>query len=167
MSRNSKATGFRPVRHDRLIQEYEHDAYKSRGKLSDPTLCPRCGAVFQAGRWQWAEARPAAAPEEMCPACRRIEDDFPAGFVHLSGAFLAAHSEELLHLVNNEASLENKGHPLERIMATCPENGGLLITTTSIHLARRLGEAVNRAYKGELDFHYNEEEMLLRVHWRR
>lgn len=166
MSRNSKATGFRPVRHDRLLQEYEHDTYKSRGKLPEPTLCPRCGAVFQEGRWQWAE-RPPQAPEERCPACRRIEDDFPAGFVHLSGDFLTAHADELTHLVNNAAGLENKTHPLERIMATAQEDGGLLITTTSIHLARRLGEALHRAYKGELDFHYNEEEMLLRVHWRR
>jgi hypothetical protein len=47
------------------------------------------------------------------------------------------------------------------------EDGAVHVTTTSIHLARRIGEAVQHAYRGELDFHYNDEEKLLRVHWRR
>ena len=43
----------------------------------------------------------------------------------------------------------------------------LLVTTTDPHLARRIGEALHHAYKGELDYHYNKEEKLLRVVWRR
>lgn len=166
MSKQAKATGFHPVRHDRLVQEYRHDAYKSAGKLSEPTACPRCGAVFQAGRWQWIP-RPEAAEEAMCPACHRIADEFPAGFVHLSGEFLDGHGQELLQLVEHTATQETERHPLERIMARTAEDGGLLITTTGIHLARRLGEALHHAYHGELEFHYNEDEILLRVHWRR
>jgi hypothetical protein len=42
-----------------------------------------------------------------------------------------------------------------------------LITTTDIHLARGIGEAVHHAYQGELDYHYNPEEALLRVTWMR
>src|SRR5690242_12209986 len=114
MSRHSKATGFHPVRHDRLIQEYRHDAYKSSGKLHEPTFCPGCGAVFHEGRWQWLP-RPRLAQEEMCPACHRIADDFPAGYVHLSGEFLAGHDQELMHLVNRTAAAESGEHPLERI----------------------------------------------------
>ncbi|MFZ5509953.1 MAG: BCAM0308 family protein [Pseudomonadota bacterium] len=166
MSRHSKATGFHPVRHDRLIQEQEHDAYKSRTKLPEPTVCPQCGAVFHEGRWQWLP-RPSQAHEHVCPACQRIEDHFPAGFVHISGDFFTQHKDELLHLVKNEAEREGAEHPLKRIIATEVEDSGILVTTTSIHLARRLGEALHHAYQGELEFHYNEEEKLLRVFWRR
>jgi NMD protein affecting ribosome stability and mRNA decay len=166
MSKHSKATGFQPVRHDRLIQEREHDAYKSRWKLPEPAVCPQCGAVFHEGRWQWA-ARPAQAHEETCPACHRIEDKFPAGFVHLTGEFFAQHREELMHLVRNEGEREGSEHPLKRIMDTEDEDGGVVVTTTSIHLARRIGEALHHAYHGELEFHYNDAEKLLRVHWRR
>lgn len=166
MSKDSKATGFHPVRHDRLIHEREHDAYKQRLKLPEPTVCPQCGAVFHQGRWQWAP-RPPAAHEEICPACHRIRDEFPAGFVHLAGEFFTAHREELMHLLRNEAEREGAEHPLERLIGTQDEDGGVLATTTSIHLARRIGEALHHAYHGELEFHYNDEEKLLRVHWRR
>lgn len=166
MSQHSKATGFHPVRHDRLIEESRHDAYQSRGKPAEPTVCPECGAVFHAGRWQRRD-RPAGAHEEKCPACRRIADDFPAGFVHLSGAFLDEHRQEVMQLVQRTADDEGKQHPLERIMAATPEADGMLITTTGIHLARRIGEAIQGACQGQLEFHYNEQEMLLRVHWRR
>ena len=33
-------------RGERMIRERVHDPYKTRLKLPDPTVCPRCGAVF-------------------------------------------------------------------------------------------------------------------------
>jgi hypothetical protein len=47
------------------------------------------------------------------------------------------------------------------------EDDGVLITTTDIHLARGIGEALHHAYQGELEYHYNEQENLLRVVWAR
>jgi hypothetical protein len=44
---------------------------------------------------------------------------------------------------------------------------GIVVTTASVHLARAIGEALEHAWKGELDYHYNEGENLLRVMWRR
>jgi hypothetical protein len=39
------------------------------------------------------------------------------------------------------------------------------VTTTDIHLARSIGEALHQSCKGNLDFHYNETKYLLRVRW--
>jgi hypothetical protein len=44
---------------------------------------------------------------------------------------------------------------------------GVLVTTTDTHLTRNLGEALHSAYKGDLEYHYNRGENLLRVSWRR
>lgn len=47
------------------------------------------------------------------------------------------------------------------------EDCAMLVTTTRIHFARGIGEAVRHAYQGHLESHYNREENLLRVHWQR
>lgn len=159
-------TGFRPVRRDKLIQERVHDTYMIKGKLSEPSVCPTCGAVYHKGRWQWLP-RPDQAREQPCPACRRISDEFPAGYVTLSGGFLAQRRDEILHLIRNHAAKAQAEHPLERIIDMTDHDGGILVTTTDIHLARGIGEALEHAYQGELEFHYNEGENLLRVHWAR
>jgi NMD protein affecting ribosome stability and mRNA decay len=157
---------WRPLRRDELRDELVHDTYRSKRKLPEPTRCPSCDAVFRGGRWAWEEA-PAGANQESCPACQRIADRFPAGYVTLKGAFLVAHRDEILQLARNRESHAKSAHPLQRIMAVEDTADGVLITTTDTHLARNIGEALHSAYKGELDFHYNKSENLLRVEWQR
>ena len=50
-------------------------------------------------------------------------------------------------------------------MAVEEKDGTALVTTTDIHLARSLGDALHHAYQGELEYHYNLEQNLLRVNW--
>lgn len=154
-----------PHRTDRLLRELEHDPYHTKRKLSEPSVCSDCGAVYADGRWSWEPAQEEAA-RMHCPACRRIRDRVPAGFLRLSGDFLSEHRAEILGLVHNIETREKAEHPLKRIM-TVEENDGLVISFTDPHLARSAGEAIERAYGGELDFHYQKDEYLLRVGWQR
>lgn len=158
--------GFHPIRRDQLMQEAVHDSYKTKGKLPEPTVCPECGAVFHGGRWQWL-TRPAAAHSELCPACHRMRDQFPAGYVTLSGEFFPAHEAEIMRLIRHHEEREKAEHPLQRIMAIEKTAYGAQLTTTDIHLARGIGDALHHAYQGELAFHYNPEQNLLRVQWTR
>ena len=153
-------------RKDRLIRELDHDPYHSKLKLREPTACPECGAVYHKGRWSWIEA-PADAHKDLCPACHRIQDKIPAGILHLSGEFLGEHKDEIMHLIRNTEERERAEHPLKRIMATEEQEDGLEITFTDAHLARGVGEAIHHAYKGELDFKYTKEDIMLRVNWKR
>ena len=148
--------------------ERVHDPYKTRLKLHDPTVCTECGALFHQGRWQWpSNPPPADAEREKCQACHRIHDEYPAGWVTLSGDFVATHKDEIVHLIRHNEEREKAEHPLHRIMGIDEENGKLVVTTTDIHLPRRIGEALHHAYHGKLDFHYEREEYRLRVHWTR
>lgn len=159
--------GFHKIaRHDGIFQEQVHDTYQTKGKFTEPTACPQCNAVFHKGRWQWLEA-PANAHQHNCPACQRILEHQPAGFLTLEGDFFTAHRDEITSLIHNVAEKEKAEHPLKRIMATEKEGNGVLITTTDIHLARGIGEAIHHAYQGDLEFHYNPAENLLRVNWSR
>ena len=159
--------GQRARRQDRLIRERVHDPYKTRLKLSEPSFCPKCGAVWSKGRWQWAKEQRENAREEQCQACHRIDDKNPAGKLSLSGTFLVSHREEILNLVKNTEKVENEEHPLNRIMAIDEKDNHILILTTDIHLPRRIGQAVFNAYEGEFDFNYDKEGYFVRVNWSR
>lgn len=95
-----------------------------------------------------------------------MRDDYPAGYVTLSGSFLESHRDEIVNLARNEAKNEGEEHPLKRIMDVKDTDEGLLVTTTDSHLARSIGESVARAYEGELDYQYTGDDML-RVAWKR
>jgi NMD protein affecting ribosome stability and mRNA decay len=163
----SGRSGSRSKRREQLQDDPRHDSYKIKGKLPDPTRCPECGAVFLKGRWTWNGAQGAAAHEQLCPACQRIRDDFPAGYVSLGGDYLAGHREEILNIVRNCETVEKTGHPLQRIMAIKDVEGGILVTTTDAHLARRIAEGVHDACKGNLALQYSKEENLVRATWTR
>jgi NMD protein affecting ribosome stability and mRNA decay len=153
-------------RKDRLLKEKRHDVYQERHKWPESTRCSECGALFVKGRWTWQEA-PATSHPTLCPACRRIADRYPAGYVEITGAFFPEHRTEILNLLHNVEKQEKSEHPLERIMAITTVDNYPLITTTGLHLARRLGEALAQAYKGELSVQYAEAEDCIRVYWQR
>ncbi|WP_457642879.1 BCAM0308 family protein [Persephonella sp.] len=154
-------------RKDRLLKEYIHDPYFTKEKYPDPSVCERCGVVFHDGIFQWIEPPPAEAARMLCPACRRIEDRYEGGIAVLEGEFLSSHKDEILNLIKNVEEEEMAYRPLERIIEIKDEGNKLTITTTYEHLARRIGEAVHKAYKGKLNFQYPEGTKYIRVHWER
>ena len=155
-----------PGRHDELRPERNHDAYRAQEKLPEPTVCPDCGAVFHGGRWTWGSAAP-GANQTRCPACRRTHDRFPAGYVSIGGAFFAQHRDDVLNLVKNCEAREKADHPLERIIAIDAEGDGVVVTTTSAHVARRIADALHDAWKGTLEMNYNKSQDLFRARWHR
>ena len=90
------------------------------------------------------------AIEPLCATCRPINDKFPAGVVTLKGDFVREHKEEMIHLARHEEEAEKKEHPLNRIISIEEDAHGVVINTTDIHLPRRIGEAVKRAFHGEI-----------------
>lgn len=164
---SSISSGFHPARRDRLLQENARDAYKAKGKLAGQTVCPQCHAVFEKGRWQWAEVAEDPPHSALCPGCQRINDDFPAGYVSLKGAFFHAHRSEIIKLVHHHALHVLHNHPLQKIIRIEKDEHGAQVLTTDIHLARGIGEALHDAYQGSLAYHYNDGGSLLRVVWAR
>jgi NMD protein affecting ribosome stability and mRNA decay len=155
-------------RHDRLIKEHVHDPYMTRSKPKEPTVCEDCGAVFHKGRWQWMSEAPAQAHRQRCPACQRIHDKIPAGFLTLSGSFFGEHRDEIMHLVHNKVEEQKTQHPMKRLMnVEEQEGGGVQIGFTDMHLPRGVGEAIEHAYEGDLDIQYTEEGGMVRVYWKR
>jgi hypothetical protein len=74
----------------------------------------------------------------------------------------------VVHLLENEAERAGEDNPLARILGRNWEGTtGLTVSTTTEHLAERLGHALERAFGGEVTFTFSHENKLARVAWRR
>ena len=82
----------RGMRRDMGADRHDEDPYRSATKPPEPTKCPQCSASFQNGRWSWAKA-PSDSHVQLCPACQREQDQFPAGYVSIKGQFFASHRD--------------------------------------------------------------------------
>ena len=157
---------FREGRHEQRMSAVREDSYRERAKPHDPTACPDCGAVYLAGRWTWKE-KPSQAVVARCPACQRIHDDLPAGYVRLKGGFTRKHRDELIGAVLRCEERERLEHPLQRVMGIVDVFDGMEVTTTDAHLARGIAEAVHHAFGGDLTVRYAKDENLIRAVWKR
>jgi hypothetical protein len=52
-------------------------------------------------------------------------------------------------------------------MAIERTSGRIVVTTTDIHLPRRIGHALENAWGGTLATHYDEAGYFVRAHWER
>jgi hypothetical protein len=148
----------------RAQEDHILDPYQRQHKPQDGAFCPDCGAVVLRGRWEWA-AKPLAAREQTCPACRRIADKFPAGLLTLNAPLSAEQRQEVVSLARHEETAEKTEHPLNRIMSIEEDGERILINTTDIHLPHRIGEAVRRAFHGQCATEFDENGYFARVIW--
>lgn len=160
-------SGFRVRRRFGRSQDtHVIDPYRQAGKISEPTVCSKCEAVFKNGQWRWM-TRPREANVGMCQACHRIRDGYPAGEVTLSGLFVQEHRDELLALAHHKEAVEKREHPLNRIMDIDDDGTKIVIRTTDVHLPQRIGEAIHDAYQGKLDVQYDPGNYFVRIGWAR
>jgi hypothetical protein len=149
------------------LSEEIHDPYRTPRKARSPARCSECGATYRKGRWTWERLQPPPPATLLCPACRRIQDRYPAGEITIGGSFFIAHADEALRLVRNVADAEHNDHPLHRIAAITRKGGKAIVTTTDLHLPRRIAHALESAWGGKLSTHYDESGYFVRIGWER
>lgn len=149
------------------------DPYLPDRQYPENTLCRRCGAVYVNEHWTFDDERRrtllqlGTAHEVLCPGCSIITQRDPQGIVTLRGDYWPQHREEILNLVRNEELRAMHDNPLERIVDIREQNGALIIETTNEKLAQRIGRAVYKAHKGEIEYKWSQDNNLVRVEWSR
>ena len=150
------------------------EGHKSSKHMSEPAVCARCDAVYAKGHWTFdknalkAVGLEKIVPQEtVCPACRQIEADEPAGFVYLEGEFFNEHKKEIENLLRNEEEKFAETNPLARIVEWKKAKSRLTVTTTTEHLAQHLGRSLKKAYRGDVRYDFSHENKLARVYWHR
>lgn len=155
--------------------DHEGGRHRTPRAPSEPAVCKECGAVYANRRWtaeksanmknyqHWSTAR-----TTVCPACKQASSGEPRGFLYLDGAFFARHRKEIENLMLNEAKRASEDNPLARILELKERVGHkFTVTTTTEHLAQRLGHAVEKAYGGEVEYNFSHENKIARVSWQR
>jgi hypothetical protein len=92
--------------------------------------------------------------------------------VYIAGGFFSAHREEIERLLKNEVGRAAVDNPTARIIKwdwgkSKTQATRLTLTTTTEHLAKRLGDALERALSGEVRYDFSHENKLARVYWHR
>jgi hypothetical protein len=92
----------------------------------------------------------------------------PRGYVHISGEFAHAHASDVVMLLRREEHRAHDESPAARILA-CDDDGsgGMLLTTSTEHLAHRLGRALEQRFGGKVHHGFSNNNKLALVWWRR
>lgn len=166
MNRSNPGPAPRSLRRDKRMQPHTKDSYRDPKRPKSEAYCETCGAVCDEGRWAWRAAS-GDLRQLQCPACKRIQEQAPAGELVLRGDYLNAHRETILGLLKRQADLETNEHALERVMEIDESDGAITVRTTGMHMVRRLAEALLHAHHGDLALNYRNGEDLLRAEWKR
>ena len=154
----------------------EAGRHRTLRSLPEPAVCEVCGDVYSDRRWTKPNAERTdgkhkhfrAADRVVCPACKRQESGVPSGYVYVQGSFPTAHQEEIRRLLENEAQRAAEDNPLARMIDwQIGPDGKLTVTTTTDHLAQRLGHALHKAYHGKIHYGFSHRNKLTRVWWQR
>ncbi len=139
----------------------------------EPTVCPICSALYLKKRWQFNDnllydlKQKKEIFSHKCPACRKIEDNYPMGIIDISGKFVSEHRDELVNLIRSEERHAKEKNPLERIMKMEKKNGGIHVEVTCESLALRIARILKRAYKGEHEYSLSDGDKYITIVWRR
>ncbi len=157
----------------RGVKPHLQDPYLLRSAYKEPTVCPTCKLIYHNKRWFWDDKLMDKFDKQdvnyqKCPACRKIEDRYPMGILHISGGFVSQHKDDILRLLKNEEKRAMEKNPLERTISTQEDDEGVIsVETTSEALVLRMGRVLTRAYSGEVEYKFSDTQKLVRVEWKR
>ena len=166
----------KPYTNATFTKRVDHAAGRHRGRRapSEPAICPGCAAVYVHRRWSHAPAARLArhAYEPMairvCAGCRGRRSGMPHGYVHIDGGFFPDHRADIERLLRNETERARDVNPTSQIVEWRDLNGGgLLIGTSTEHLAQRLGHALEKAYDGKVHYGFSHDNKMAHVWWHR
>lgn len=136
------------------------DSYRPIGKIQ-PAICTQCRATHWDGRWRWDDTQPNLVPV-VCPACERTRAGVAAHVLVLCGA-LPPHWNEVKGMIGNVERTEILEHPMERVMGIEVGDDNVLVSTTGMHIARRLVAAIVRRFRTHVRLQFAEKST--RIDW--
>jgi hypothetical protein len=142
----------------------------ARGRLEEPSVCERCGAVF-AGR-VWRRDRPvsgallARAKWVRCPGCEQTASELGFGRIVIRGAYALANEPAIRRRLANVASRAGRTRPDRRISVIDRHDDLIDVITTSQKLAHRIVHELQKAFRGRASYVWSDDGTLFAT-WER
>lgn len=143
---------------------------RATGRLSEPTICERCGATFSGRVWRRRSKATAALLDRAawgeCPACKQTRGGEYWGRVILRGAFAAANEAAIRERIQNVAERAEFTQPERRLVSVGREGDAFEVLTTSQKLAHRIVHELKKAFRGRASYKWSDDGSLFAT-WER
>ncbi len=148
---------------------------RKRGTPPQPSVCERCGAVFDRRTWRWRGARRGWLPHSqlekaawvVCPACEQAREGEYYGRVVIRGAYAAANEAEIRRRIRNVEKRARFTHPQRRLVSKRRTGPVLEVLTTSQKLAHRIVHELKKAFGGRASYAWSTGDGELYATWER
>ena len=135
-----------------------------QGRLSEPSVCEQCGAVFSRRVWR----RPAAPNPALlaraywtrCPACVQTSREEYLGRVLLRGRYLETNLGEVTARIRNVVAQASAAQPERRMVSFSAQGPVLEVLTTSQKLAHRISHELKKAFGGRTTYAWADDGVL-------
>lgn len=132
-------------------------------------VCPKCGAIEEKKRWFWDPTVKESSRKEisykLCPGDEAIENQWIEGDILLKNRMLGLVPEQIESLMRNIEEKERHIDPRNRIASIKKSKGSWKVYTTSVYLARRIGEELEKTYNSRTTFKFSKGEKRVSVVW--
>ncbi len=144
---------------------------RKRGNPPEPSICERCGAVFERRTWRRGRRLSLAllgrAVWRVCPACEQVRGGEYYGRVVIRGAYAAANEAEIRRRIQNVADRAQFTQPERRVVSAEREGPVLEVLTTSQKLAHRIVHELKKAFRGRAFYTWTDGDGELYATWER
>lgn len=134
------------------------------GRLSEPSACERCGAIFARRRWR-REPRAthtllARVSWTVCPACEQVRKQEYFGRVLIRGTPPEGEIA-LRRRIRNIVRYAQFTQPARRIVSIEREGDVLEVLTTSQKLAHRIVHELKKVFRGRASYRWADDRSLI------
>jgi hypothetical protein len=142
---------------------------RATGRLAEPSVCDRCGAVFSGRTWRRRKVTAALldrAAWVRCPACRQSAAGEYWGRVRIRGRFAAENEDAIRRRIGNVARNAQYTQPERRIVSAERDADVFEVLTTSQKLAHRIVRELTKMFRGRARYEWSDDGSLFAV-WQR
>jgi hypothetical protein len=154
-----------------VVDEKGSPSVGRAGRLPEPSVCDRCGAVYARRSWRVDRVLSSELLERVswtvCPACAQHRSGVAYGRLVMSGTFVAEHEEEIRRRIANVEKRARCTQPERRVLSVDHEGDALVVLTTSQKLAHRIASELKKTFGGRVRFAWATRDGALNATWTR